>query len=648
MKFRRAARLILSAVFVFALVSRPAAADPEDELFLSVREAVRKGDRASIERLAGGLREHELAAYVDFWRLQATLKDDPDPSAILAFLKKNEGDYLAERMRGDWLKRLGRQGQWSAFDAEFPALKQPDQELACHALQSRLARGDTAALGEAMPLWLDLVDPPEFCLPVIEALILARRVKADDVWARIRRQVEANRLPAARYSMNYLPPSQTPDEKTALAVTDAPLPWLAKTPFADKRMHRELTALAIARIARSDPALAAGQLEELDSRLHAGEKQWAWSQIAWQAARRHMDEAQDWFRRAGATPMSGEAAQWRARAALRAEDWDGVLAAIEKMPAALSAQPVWIYWQARAHLAAGRAAQADALFGQIAGRPDFYGNLADEELGRAIAPPTRAAPPTRDEMAKAEANGSFRRALAFFRLDLRTEAVREWNWGLRGLDDRALLAAAALAERAGIHDRAIVSAERTRAEHDYAMRYLSPYASQIRPAAREQALDEAWVYGLMRQESRFVTNARSSAGASGLMQLMPATARWTAKKIGLKGFKKGQVYDVETNLLLGMSYLRLVLERLDSHPLLASAGYNAGPNRARKWQAERALEGAIYAETIPFTETRDYVKKVMSNAVYSAALFTGEPLSLKRRLAVVGPRVTDAGGEELP
>jgi soluble lytic murein transglycosylase len=146
----------------------------------------------------------------------------------------------------------------------------------------------------------------------------------------------------------------------------------------------------------------------------------------------------------------------------------------------------------------------------------------------------------------------------------------------------------------------------------------------------------------MRQESRFITNAKSSVGASGLMQLMPATARWVAKKIGLNDFHQGKVNDTETNLLLGTSYMRLVLEDLDNHPVLASAAYNAGPGRARKWRADRPLEGAIYAETIPFNETRDYVKKVMSNAVYYSALFEGKPQSIKGRLGMVGPR---ANGE---
>jgi soluble lytic murein transglycosylase len=216
--------------------------------------------------------------------------------------------------------------------------------------------------------------------------------------------------------------------------------------------------------------------------------------------------------------------------------------------------------------------------------------------------------------------------------------VREWNWSLRGRDDRFLLAAARLAEKSGLYDRAISAADRTVQEHDYSLRYLTPYRERIEPNARERGLDLAWVYGLMRQESRFIPAARSSVGAQGLMQIMPSTGKWIAGKLGMKGYQVGWLSDPETNVMFGTTYMRMVLEGLDDHPVLASAAYNAGPGRAKKWKDGRPLEGAIYAETIPFTETRDYVKKVMANAVIYAALLDGRAPSLKERLGTVNSR----------
>ena len=626
-----------------------AAPPSADERFIAARKAFQTGDRVRLERASAELTDYELASYVDYWRLRVDL-DTVDPAAIRHFLQANDNTYIAEKLRGEWLKQLGKKQEWAEFDAEYPALRQPDQELACYALQSRRQKGDATVLDEAKPLWLSLIETPESCVPVLEALVVDKRVQADDVWARVRRQFEANRPVAGRYSMNWLPQSQTPTEKEAKAVSDAPLSWLAKSSASvlNTRKGRELAALAIGRMARSDPRMAAEQLQKISAQLQAAEKGWAWSQIGWQAAFRHMDEALVWFRLAGDTPLSDEVVQWKVRAALRAQDWNAVRTTISQMSPTLAEHPAWIYWLGRACRATGRHDEARALYAKIAGQPNFYGNLADEELGQPITVPAQAAPPSSEEMLQAMGNPSLQRALTLLRLNQRIEGVREWSWGLRGMNDRELLAAAQMARRADVYDRAIAAADRTREEHDYSLRYLAPFSEQVRPAARSQALDDAWVYGLMRQESRFVTSAKSSAGASGLMQLMPATARWVAKKIGLKNYQHGQVNDVDTNLLLGTSYLRLVLESLDNHPVLASAAYNAGPGRARKWRADGAMEGAIYAETIPFSETRDYVKKVISNAVYYAALFDGRAQSIKSRLGTIGPRAAGTKGEDLP
>jgi len=225
-----------------------------------------------------------------------------------------------------------------------------------------------------------------------------------------------------------------------------------------------------------------------------------------------------------------------------------------------------------------------------------------------------------------------------FRLDLRLEGVREWVWAIRGFDDRQLLAAAELARRDGIYDRAINTADKTVMLHDFKLRYLAPYRDVLQVHASEMGLDEAWVYGLIRQESRFIAGVRSGAGAGGLMQLMPGTAKWVAHKLGLKNWRWSQVTEVDTNINLGTYYLRHVLDTLDNQPVLASAAYNAGPGRARRWRPDNAIEGAVYAETIPFNETRDYVKKVMANATYYAQVFGQQVQTLKARLGIIGPR----------
>ncbi len=614
-----------------------------DTAFLSARDAFRAGDRNKLERAAAQLGQHELAPYVENYRLRMYMEQG-DSAALRNFLEKNDKSYVAEKLRTDWIRWLGKRSLWNEVETEYARLIAPEPDVTCLNQQARLQRNDKSALAETEKLWLTQLEPPEPCRPLFDALVSNQLLGNDEVWARARRQIEANRPGQAKNTLNYLPDSQLPDHRALDNALNSGMGYLARLPanWSNSRQGRELAAIAIQRIATNDPRTAANEMEKLQHRMQPSEKQWAWGQIGLQAAKKHLPEAVNWFALSADTLLSDDAYQWKVRAALRAQEWGMVGQTIHAMPAALANQPEWIYWLGRSYKAGGRSSDADALFEKIAGQANFYGNLADEELGRAVMPPPKATSPSIEEQKAARENPGIKRALAFFRLDMRTEAVKEWNWSLRGMEDRELLAAADLAKRNQIWDRAINTADRTKKEHDYSLRFLAPYSDQVRPAAQNQSLDDAWVYGLMRQESRFITNAKSHVGASGLMQLMPATAKWVAKKIGLRDYSHSRVNDTEINVLLGTSYMRLVMENLDNHPVLASAAYNAGPGRAKKWRAAIPLEGAIYAETIPFSETRDYVKKVMSNAVYYTALFTGKPDSLKTRLGTIGARTSDA------
>jgi soluble lytic murein transglycosylase len=336
--------------------------------------------------------------------------------------------------------------------------------------------------------------------------------------------------------------------------------------------------------------------------------------------------------------LSNDQLAWYVRIALRQADWTAVLAATRRMDVLQRNEPAWVYWEGRAQHALGNIPEAHKLFARVADEHHFYGRLAAEELGRAVEIPAKVAVPTKEEVAAAAANPGLKRALALYRLDMRSEATREWLWAIRGTDDRFLLAAADHARKFEIWDRAISTADRTLAQHDFSLRYLAPHRQVFAESARALQLEEPWVLGLVRQESRFITDAKSSVGASGLMQLMPATAKWIAGKIGMNNFSQARVNDIDVNVRLGTAYLKHVLDDQGGSPVLAAAAYNAGPGRARRWRDARPLEGAIYAESIPFDETREYVKKVMINTVYYAAIL-GDPMrSLKARMGTIPAR----------
>ena len=285
---------------------------------------------------------------------------------------------------------------------------------------------------------------------------------------------------------------------------------------------------------------------------------------------------------------------------------------------------------------------ADGLLRSLAGDLGFYGLLASEELGVAPAPHWDTARPAVAELDRVREIPGIQRALALYGLGLDNEALREWLWALRGLDDRSLLAAAEVALQANVPDRAIATADRTVQIHDFAQRYPIPHREALTAAARQWSVDEALVYSIIRQESRFMPWARSRVGATGLMQLMPTTARWVAKQIPVQPYRQEMLAQPDTNILMGAYYFRRVLDDL-GHPVLATAAYNAGPGRARRWRAEGALEGAVYVETIPFNETRDYVKKVFANAWFYRHRLEGKGPSLRQALGTIAGRASDAG-----
>jgi soluble lytic murein transglycosylase len=628
-------------VALWAVCFAAAASEPAgDGEFLAAREAFRVGDQKRLELAAGRLRGHLLEPYVVYWQFRPRVAD-ADPADVQAVLDRLADSPLSDRLRNDWLKALARRNQWDTFEQAFPGLVAPDVDNACAMLARRAGRGDADAVRDARTLWLAPRAGQDACDPLFAQLAQARRLNVADVWARFRLSLEAGQLALAKRALDYLPPGTPgPDPRTLDAIFANPQGWLERKGFdLATRGGREAVLFAVHRMARTAPRQAAAQWSRIADRFAPEEREYAWGQLATFAAQRHDPDALDWFARAGR--LADHQLAWKARAAMRSGLWVDVQAAIDAM-SDRETDPAWRYWKARALREQGRVEASRSLLAPLSQEFSFYGFLALEDLGGRVAVPAADHKASKSEIQAVAGMPAIRRALALFQLQLRTEAVREWFWGTRGFDDHRLLAAAELARSHGLWDRAINTAERTERVHDFELRYLAPHRELFASHAQAQALETAWVLGLVRQESRFIVDARSSAGASGLMQLMPATARWVAGKLGLKDYQPSRVTDLDTNVSLGTYYLKHVFETLDNHPVLASAAYNAGPGRARAWRpGSGGIEGAIYTESIPFNETRDYVKKVMANATVYAQVLGERARSLRERIGFIPPRARD-------
>jgi soluble lytic murein transglycosylase len=643
------------------------AVTPNADIALLARDALRRrdgGQLASLRDIAVGQR-HVLAPWIDYWELGNRLAG-AQQSDLEAFYARWPGSYVEDRLRNDWLLELGKRRDWTNFAREYPRFRlQDDREAACYALLvEHLDSGGRPAgdfKARAFDAWVAQRDLDDGCNLMATTLHEAKVFGNDDAWRRARLAAEGGRLRVVRAAAALAAPTLAAQIANA---AEKPALYLNAGATTANRAQAEITTLALIRMAANEPDMAATQLsEKWQQRLPRDLAAWVWAQTGRSAAQRLAPTAADHYRsawaeveRAGAARAPGwsdETMAWAARSALRllqgSERWSAVQRAIDHMSQAEQREAAWRYWSARAQRetaapgAGGdrQRTQALAAMRELATQLHFYGKLASEDLGQPFAVPPRPLPLAPEEKALAREHAGLARALRLIELGLRSEGVREWNFSLRGMTDRRLLAAADLACEREVWDRCINTSDRTRHEIDLEQRFPTPFRDELVAQATSLGLDPAYVYGLIRQESRFIIDARSSVGASGLMQVMPATARWTARKIGLP-FTPELITDRATNLKIGTSYLKLVLDDFDGSQAMAAAAYNAGPSRPRRWREGATLEPAIWAENIPFAETRDYVKKVMSNATVYASLLAGRKQSAPALLPVAASATASA------
>ncbi len=619
----------------------PVVAYASDADFMSIREAFRNGDTPRIDRLAPRFKDSPLEPYVTYYQLRQRF-DNVDPALLHTFLARPDDTPVIDQMRGEWLKYLGKKQRWDEFATEYPRLLNEDKELACYALQMRRRTQGAAVLVAARELWLTSgVELPQSCTPLFDAAQAEGSIGETEIWARVRLALEEGSVSLARQLANKLPPERALAAVALNSASSNPQRYLEKVDLEKATEGQRAIALfALLRLAKQMPQLSYTQWERLQGQFSAEEQSYFYVRLGFEAALNLDRRALEWYQAAGDTPLTERQLAWRTRAALRVLDWKEVWASISAMPPQQQYEGAWRYWGGRALQELDRDEEAEKLLLSLSNEYNFYGLLAAEQLGLSTESGILSGnfKPRRADLDAMLELPAVQRTIALYRMDQRTDAFKEWAWAVRKFDDKQLLTAAEIARSNEMYDRAINTADRTVLLHDFSLRYMAPYRDELHGHIQQNKLEEAWVYGLMRQESRFVTQAKSNVGASGLMQIMPATARWAARKLGIKDYHHTMEKQMEANLALGTYYMKSVLGWFDNDVVLATAAYNAGPVRARKWRGDIPLEGAIYIETIPYGETREYVKKVMSNTMYYARQFGQPPRTLKQRLGVVAPK----------
>jgi len=610
----------------------------QQRTFLAAEHALKHGRRALFRRLSARLRGYPLYPYLRYAELSRYISRTSAES-MQAFFREYADTPLAGKLRRNWLENLARRHRWQAFVEHY----RPDTGTAmqCRHAFAQLRLGHAAeAFREARRLWLSATSRPRACDPLFAAWRKAGQLTSELVWRRIELAMGHNRSSLALYLARFLPMHEQAWVRIWRRVYRHPEGILRIRQLQhDSVRARQIVLYGLLRMAARDADAALRAWNILQERHAFSDSQVLKAEyglglslamqahplaLTWLAKPRLMNHTDRRLR------------AWRIRAAMRLGAWATAAAWMETLPDEERNTETWQYWLARALEIAGEKVRARQMYANLSRSRSYYGFLAADRLGvpyHFAHRPVVLSPADRQRLLALPA---IQRARELFLLVRMVQARREWASAVRTMDASLLELAAKLAQEWGWHDRGIVTAALAKAWDDLELRFPLPYRRLVFDNAVRNGLKLAWIYAIIRQESSFMRDLRSPAGALGLMQLMPATARRLTGYAGMPGAFRRWLLSPETNIRLGTAYLRQVLRQMRSHPVLATAAYNAGPYRVRQWLPyEGVMPADLWVETVPFRETRRYLQRVLSYAVIYEQRLGTRP-SLRARMKPVG------------
>ncbi len=647
---QRKARCRAVAAIVLAAGLSVAAADTGVEqqrtLFKAVHPAAELGDWSAFTGLSAAeqqsLRDYVLWPDLRATYLRAALGRTP-ADEIDGFLEQYGALRPARELRYRYALWLAQRGDRDGFRSLYERFYQ-GRELArldCHYLQDELAAGrHERAAALARDLWLVGRSQVDECDPVFDALKQSGRIGTAEHIERFELAVEARQFSLARWLARRIDPAHVEvAERWMLAQSD-PAGFLADHALHDSDAALEQLAYAVERLTYRDPEAARSAWLAVSAAhtFPAAQRTGVARHIALWTARDNLTGAYQLLADLPADAVDEEVLRWRARTSLRHARWPRLLGDIDAMPAAMQQSEEWRYWRAVALERSGQSDAAEALLRSLSAERSYYGFLAADELGEAYALEHADLLADESVIAAIAARPAIVRARELFHVGLEGRGRSEWDDAMQGLDAREELQAAILASRWGWHSRAIATAARLGQYDDLSIRYPLPYQSEFESSSSQASIPTTWAYGIARSESLFMRDIRSSAGAVGLMQLMPATGRRVARGLRLPYSGLATLTDPQANIRLGTRYLGQMAERYDGNPVLATAAYNAGPHRVDRWLPDDgSLDARVWIETIPFNETRGYVKRVLAAQAIFHWRMTGEIRRLSDALRQVRP-----------
>lgn len=634
--------LLAGVLLPAAAVAHDSHLEQQRRDYRAAMRAVAHHDTATYQRLLARLNGYILKPQLEYAYLSKHL--DTTPGRVLThFLAQYRYAAVSDQLRSKWLYFLARRGDWKTFMREYRDTS-ADNELRCYRLDHLLhTRGtDKAALASAVrDVWLSGTSQPKSCDAVYTAALRAGLIDRELVWERIRLAMERGATGLASYiGHEYLAP------KERIWVTR----WRSMYRDPDRALHhlnypvtsdvaRLVVRHGVVRLAERDPEVAMAQWRRLREKYHFtdADNDYVLRNLGLIAAHNHLPVAVTWLSMVSPNASDSEVRQWQVRAALRVGAWSRAKRFIHLLSPSAQQESHWRYLLARVEEKLGQTKAADKIYTTLANERSYYGFLAADRISLPYNMQEDPVQADKADLNKLEAQPAVAMAHELFVIGEVLDARRQWTWATRTMNSRQLELAALAASQWGWHDRAILTINRSGHQDDLSLRFPVVYRQLVEANARKTNLDPGWVYGVVRQESAFITDARSRAGALGLMQLMPRTGRRVARRLRLRVHSRYAILNVGNNIRLGTNYLKTVLEQHNGNQVLATAAYNAGPYRVRQWLPDsRPMDADVWVEGIPFNETRNYVKNVLGfTTIYDYRLG-----NTKIRLSDRMPRVT--------
>jgi len=595
-------------------------------VFVDAKKALKKGHLRTFTRLSKKLIDYPLYGYLQYEYIKKRISKIP-AKRLEDFIEVYEDSPVSSRMRFNWLRSLYRNAKWQTFLDHYKGSS--STKLRCYNAYALYKTNKiTKANVEAENLYLVGKSQPRACDRVFKEWKKHGGMKREHKWKRVELAMSRGRLSLAKFiSKSFGKRDRIWVQRWRKMHKRPAENLLRKYLRSDNPVANKIERHGIKRLARIDAGAAADAWESVREKHveSAREDVKAIDQyVALQGAYQQHPRALEWLSKI--VSPSDKVQLWRIRTALSQQDWWAALTWIEALPTEARNSDQWKYWRGRilelqSETLPVLKTAADRVFTGLANNRNYHGFLAADRLGLPYQMEIEPLEFTREELDRISKIPGIARARELFFIGMVSDARREWNFTIRDFDETELKQASVLAKEMGWHDRAIMTVAKASHFDDLELRFPMAHQSIVEKQAREQGIEAAWIFGVLRQESGFMADARSHAGALGLMQLMPQTGRLTARKLKFRIRSNNDILNVNKNIRLGAAYLRRMMDRNDGNSVLATASYNAGPHRVKKWLPNKDMPSDLWVEIIPYNETRKYVRRVLSyTMIYNSKL----------------------------